>query len=224
MPRRNRLLRYGPTLTRQVGGRYSPTRPSLRPPVTAHVRFSQKRIDLIGYRPLPSVIRVRERSMAAQYGAMAKRLDVGRAAMAGIVAGRLAADGFTGIPGILDAEHGGYPRARIRRDAPGGPVREPGQSVRDSGGRVQAVLLCRYQLHRSGRREGDPRGSPPRSRRGVLPGGSHLGVPESPDSWPLSKMPPTLPPLPNCWQHNPWEVLERCPFSWSNPGRSAHFD
>jgi len=49
--------------------------------------------------------------MAAQFGAMVKRLFVGHAAMIGIMAGRLAADGFTGIPDILDADFGGYPKA-----------------------------------------------------------------------------------------------------------------
>ncbi len=49
--------------------------------------------------------------MAAQYGAMAKRLFAGHAAMAGVMAGRLAEAGFTGIPDIFDAEFGGYPRA-----------------------------------------------------------------------------------------------------------------
>jgi aconitate decarboxylase len=49
--------------------------------------------------------------MAAQFGAMVKRLFVGHAAMAGVMAGRLAAEGFTGIPDILDADFGGYPKA-----------------------------------------------------------------------------------------------------------------
>jgi aconitate decarboxylase len=49
--------------------------------------------------------------MAAQYGAMVKRLFVGHAAMVGLMAARLAADGFTGIPDIFDVEYGGYPKA-----------------------------------------------------------------------------------------------------------------
>lgn len=49
--------------------------------------------------------------MAAQYGAMVKRLYAGHAAMAGVMAARLAAHGFTGIPDIFDVEFGGYPRA-----------------------------------------------------------------------------------------------------------------
>jgi len=49
--------------------------------------------------------------MAAQYGAMVKRLYAGHAAMVGVMAARLAAGGFTGIPDIFDVEFGGYPRA-----------------------------------------------------------------------------------------------------------------
>lgn len=49
--------------------------------------------------------------MAAQYGAMVKRLYAGHAAMVGVMATRLAAGGFTGIPDIFDVDFGGYPRA-----------------------------------------------------------------------------------------------------------------
>lgn len=49
--------------------------------------------------------------MAAQYGAMVKRLYAGHAAMVGVMAARLAAGGFTGIPDIFDVDFGGYPRA-----------------------------------------------------------------------------------------------------------------
>jgi len=49
--------------------------------------------------------------MAAQYGAMVKRLYAGHAAMVGLMSARLAAEGFTGIPDIFDVEFGGYPRA-----------------------------------------------------------------------------------------------------------------
>jgi len=49
--------------------------------------------------------------MAAQYGAMVKRLYAGHAAYAGMLAGRLAQRGFTGIPDIFDAEFGGYLKA-----------------------------------------------------------------------------------------------------------------
>ena len=46
--------------------------------------------------------------MAAQEGAMAKRLHGGRAAQSGIYAGLLAARGFTGIPNVLEAPYGGF--------------------------------------------------------------------------------------------------------------------
>ena len=46
--------------------------------------------------------------MAAQYGAMVKRLYAGHASSVGVMAARLAAKGFTGIPDIFDAEFGGY--------------------------------------------------------------------------------------------------------------------
>jgi 2-methylcitrate dehydratase PrpD len=46
--------------------------------------------------------------MAAQEGAMSKRLHCGRAAQAGIVAADLAARGFTGIPNVLEASYGGF--------------------------------------------------------------------------------------------------------------------
>lgn len=46
--------------------------------------------------------------MAAQEGAMVKRLHSGRAAESGITAALLAADGFTGITNILEADYGGF--------------------------------------------------------------------------------------------------------------------
>jgi len=49
--------------------------------------------------------------MAAQYGAMVKRLYAGHAAMVGLMAARLAAGGFTGITDIFDVGFGGYPHA-----------------------------------------------------------------------------------------------------------------
>jgi aconitate decarboxylase len=49
--------------------------------------------------------------MAAQYGAMVKRLFVGHAAWAGMMAAMLAKDGLTGIENIFDVEYGGYPKA-----------------------------------------------------------------------------------------------------------------
>ncbi len=49
--------------------------------------------------------------MAAQFGAMVKRLYAGHAAWAGLTAALLARDGFTGIPDIFDVGFGGYPKA-----------------------------------------------------------------------------------------------------------------
>jgi 2-methylcitrate dehydratase PrpD len=46
--------------------------------------------------------------MAAQEGAMSKRLHCGRAAQAGVQGALLAARGFTGIPDVLEASYGGF--------------------------------------------------------------------------------------------------------------------
>jgi 2-methylcitrate dehydratase PrpD len=46
--------------------------------------------------------------MAAQEGAMAKRMHCGRAAQSGVYAALLAARGFTGIPNVLEAPYGGF--------------------------------------------------------------------------------------------------------------------
>lgn len=49
--------------------------------------------------------------MAAQYGAMVKRLFAGHAAFVGVMAADLASKGFTGIPDLFEAPFGGYPKA-----------------------------------------------------------------------------------------------------------------
>lgn len=46
--------------------------------------------------------------MAAQYGAMVKRLHAGRAAQSGLYAALLAKAGFTGIRDVLEAPYGGF--------------------------------------------------------------------------------------------------------------------
>lgn len=46
--------------------------------------------------------------MAAQEGAMVKRLHAGRAAQGGVMAALLARRGFTGISNVLEADYGGY--------------------------------------------------------------------------------------------------------------------
>jgi aconitate decarboxylase len=46
--------------------------------------------------------------MAAQYGAMVKRMHAGRAAQSGLYAALLAAKGFTGIVDVFEAPYGGF--------------------------------------------------------------------------------------------------------------------
>lgn len=46
--------------------------------------------------------------MAAQYGAMVKRMHAGRACQSGLYAGLLAAKGFTGITNVFESEYGGF--------------------------------------------------------------------------------------------------------------------
>jgi len=46
--------------------------------------------------------------MAAQYGAMVKRMHAGRAAQSGLYGGMLAAGGFTGIVDVFESEYGGF--------------------------------------------------------------------------------------------------------------------
>src|SRR5678815_2245228 len=46
--------------------------------------------------------------MAAQYGAMVKRMHAGRAAQSGLYGALLAQAGFTGIAGVFESEYGGF--------------------------------------------------------------------------------------------------------------------
>ena len=46
--------------------------------------------------------------MAAQYGAMVKRMHAGRAAQSGLYAALLARQGFTGIVDVFEAPYGGF--------------------------------------------------------------------------------------------------------------------
>jgi 2-methylcitrate dehydratase PrpD len=46
--------------------------------------------------------------MAAQYGAMVKRMHAGRAAQSGLYGALLAGEGFTGIENVFEAEYGGF--------------------------------------------------------------------------------------------------------------------
>lgn len=56
--------------------------------------------------------------MAAQEGAMVKRLHAGRAAQSGVLAAELASRGFTGISNILEAGYGGYLSSFSSRPVP----------------------------------------------------------------------------------------------------------
>jgi aconitate decarboxylase len=46
--------------------------------------------------------------MAAQYGAMVKRMHAGRASQSGLYGALLAAEGFTGIENVFEADYGGF--------------------------------------------------------------------------------------------------------------------
>ena len=46
--------------------------------------------------------------MAAQYGAMVKRMHAGRASQSGLYGALLAESGFTGIPDVFESEYGGF--------------------------------------------------------------------------------------------------------------------
>src|SRR5207302_2473029 len=46
--------------------------------------------------------------MAAQYGAMVKRMHAGRASQSGLYGALLAEQGFTGIVDVLESEYGGF--------------------------------------------------------------------------------------------------------------------
>ena len=56
--------------------------------------------------------------MAAQEGAMVKRLHAGRAAESGVRAADLAARGFTGVEDVLEAPYGGFLSSFARRPEP----------------------------------------------------------------------------------------------------------
>jgi len=56
--------------------------------------------------------------MAAQEGAMVKRLHSGRAAQSGVYAAQLASRGFTGIADVLEAAYGGYLVTHSDKPAP----------------------------------------------------------------------------------------------------------
>ena len=79
--------------------------------------------------------------MAAQEGAMVKRLHSGRAAQSGVYAALLAKDGFTGIPDVLEAAYGGY--LAVYSDTPNAA------RLTDGLGRVWETLNVGYKPHAS---------------------------------------------------------------------------
>ena len=79
--------------------------------------------------------------MAAQEGAMVKRLHSGRAAQSGVYAAQLAADGFTGILDALEAPYGGY--LSTYSDKPNPP------RLTDGLGKTWETLNVGYKPHAS---------------------------------------------------------------------------
>src|SRR5262249_13190742 len=77
--------------------------------------------------------------MAAQEGAMSKRLHSGRAAQAGVTAAYLAARGFTGIPNVLEAPYGGVLRPVRGGAAAPRPTQRIGRALRNPQRRLQAL-------------------------------------------------------------------------------------
>ncbi len=79
--------------------------------------------------------------MAAQEGAMVKRLHSGRAAQSGVYSALLAKDGFTGIPDVLEAAYGGY--LAVYSDTPNAA------RLTDGLGKVWETLNVGYKPHAS---------------------------------------------------------------------------
>src|SRR2546430_5367193 len=68
--------------------------------------------------------------MAAQYGAMVKRMHAGRASQSGLYGALLAEQGFTGIENVFEAEYGGL-RTTFSRSP--GPFQLPQPTARPGG-------------------------------------------------------------------------------------------
>lgn len=79
--------------------------------------------------------------MAAQEGAMAKRLHAGRAAQSGVYGALLAARGFTGIPNVLEAPYGGFLSAFTDAAQP--------ENLTDGLGERWEILKVGYKPHAS---------------------------------------------------------------------------
>ena len=92
--------------------------------------------------------------MAAQYGAMVKRMHAGRAAQSGLYAALLASQGFTGIVDVFEAPYGGFcttfSRSQDRFDL-NAAQRRPWRAVRDDADFAQILFLRRQQPHHARR-------------------------------------------------------------------------
>src|SRR5258708_24699773 len=69
--------------------------------------------------------------MAAQFGAMVKRMHAGRSSQSGLYGALLAERGFTGIEDVLESEYGGFSTTVSR---PSDPFTPPRPSPRQGGG------------------------------------------------------------------------------------------
>ena len=88
--------------------------------------------------------------MAAQYGAMVKRMHAGRSSQSGLYGALLAEQGFTGIVDVFESPYGGFcttfsrSQDRFNLDR---TDRRPRQRVRDDADRPQILFLRRQQSH-----------------------------------------------------------------------------
>jgi aconitate decarboxylase len=82
--------------------------------------------------------------MAAQYGAMVKRMHPGRSAQAGVLAALLADRGFTGIDGVIEQPYGGFAHtyADIEGEALTPITADLGRRWETSGFSVKAYPCC----------------------------------------------------------------------------------
>ena len=84
--------------------------------------------------------------MAAQFGAMVKRMHAGRSAQSGLYGALLAAKGFTGIIDVFENEYGGFcstfSRSTDRFDRTK-LTAGLGRAVRNDGNRAEVLLLRR---------------------------------------------------------------------------------
>ena len=90
--------------------------------------------------------------MAAQEGAMVKRLHAGRAAQGGMTAALLAKKGFTGITDVVEAGYGGFLSAIARTPNPARLLDGLGTRLGGREGRLQDVSQ-RHQHPRRARRD-----------------------------------------------------------------------